>query len=155
MILLYFWAPHWKTRVRIWRSGLISFSFFSHFWRLKASKLTSFSNFINFNFAFWRNLASYKKALTQRPTYSICLTAAASCTRTHGLTPPAPKLCVFFKLVHTHGSDPKAPDMPRLTNRTSRRNARDIICRTCVVMVVGTRANEVQYCWLLQCSRDA
>jgi len=55
-----------------------------------------FFEFFKFNFAFWRNWASYKKALTQRPTSSICLTAAASCTHTHGLTPPAPKLCVFL-----------------------------------------------------------
>jgi hypothetical protein len=50
-----------------------------------------FFEFLNFNFAFWRNLASYKKALTQRPTSSsICLTL------THTDLHLQHRNCVFF-----------------------------------------------------------
>jgi hypothetical protein len=81
--------------LRIWRSVLFSFSFFFSLLATESLQTHFFFEFFNLKIAFWRNLASYKKALTQRPTSSICLTAAASCTHTHGLTPPAPKLCVF------------------------------------------------------------
>ncbi len=32
--------------------------YFPHYWRLKTSKITSFSNSLVFNFAFWRNFAT-------------------------------------------------------------------------------------------------
>ncbi len=49
-----------------------------------------FFEFLNFSFAFWRNLASYKKALTQRPTSSIRLTL------THTDLHLQHRNCVFF-----------------------------------------------------------
>jgi hypothetical protein len=46
-----------ENKIKIWPNLFFPY----YLWRLKISKITSFSIFLIFNFAFWRNFASKKE----------------------------------------------------------------------------------------------